>query len=88
MFSCGIIIIARKSNFVKRKRKNNIKGDDILKIDKKKTIEELAREERLAYFREWRANNKDKVKKHNTTYWQNRAKRRLAEREANQNEEE
>ena len=26
-------------------------------------VEEIAREERLAYFREWRANNKDKVKK-------------------------
>ena len=86
MFSCGIIIIARKPNFVKRKRKNNIKGDDILKIDKKKTIEELAREERLAYFREWRANNKDKVKQHQATYWQRRAERIKAEREAQKND--
>ena len=86
MFSCGIIIIAIKSNFVKRKRKNNIKGDDILKIDKKKTIEELAREERLAYFREWRANNKDKVKQHQATYWQRRAERIKAEREAQKND--
>ena len=86
MFSCGIIIIARKPNFVKRKRKNNIKGDDILKIDKKKTIEELAREERLAYFREWRANNKDKVKQHQATYWQRRAERTIAEREAKKND--
>lgn len=46
-----------------------------MKIDKKKTIEELAREERLAYFREWRANNKDKVKQHQATYWQRRAER-------------
>ena len=86
MFSCGIIIVAIKSNFVKRKRKNNIKGDDILKIDKKKTIEELAREERLAYFREWRANNKDKVKQHQATYWQRRAERIKAEREAQKND--
>ena len=79
--------IARKVNFVKRKRiiKN---GVDLLSTENQKSIEEIAREERLAYFREWRANNKDKVKKHNATYWQNRAKRRLAEREANQNEEE
>lgn len=78
--------IARKVNFVKRKRiiKN---GVDLLSTENQKSIEEIAREERLAYFREWRANNKDKVKKHNATYWQNRAKRRLAEREANQNEE-
>ena len=47
-----------------------------------KSVEEIAREERLAYFREWRANNKDKVKKHNATYWEKRAKRIIAEREA------
>ena len=78
--------IARKVNFVKRKRiiKN---GVDLLSTENQKSIEEIAREERLAYFREWRANNKDKVKKHNATYWQNRAKRRLAERVAIQNEE-
>ena len=48
-----------------------------------KSVEEIAREERLAYFREWRAKNKDKVKKHNATYWLKRAKRRLAESEEN-----
>ena len=52
-----------------------------MSIEKQKTIEELALEERRAYFREWRANNKDKVKKHNATYWEKRAKRRLAEKE-------
>lgn len=51
-----------------------------------KTLEEIAREERLAYFRNWRANNKDKVKKHNATYWQKRAKRIIAEREVQNNE--
>ena len=45
-----------------------------------KTIEELALEERRAYFREWRANNKDMVKKHNATYWEKRAKRHLEEK--------
>ena len=42
-----------------------------------KSVEEIAREERLAYFREWRAKNKDKVKKHNATYWEKRAIRRI-----------
>lgn len=42
-----------------------------------KTIEELALEERKKYFKEWRAKNKDKVKKHNATYWENRAKKNL-----------
>ena len=51
-----------------------------------KSVEEIAREERLAYFREWRANNKDKVKKHNATYWEKRAKQRIAEREAKNND--
>ncbi len=51
-----------------------------------KSVEEIAREDRLAYFREWRANTKDKVKKHNATYWEKRAKRIIAEREAKQNE--
>ena len=49
--------------------------------ENQKTLEELALEERRAYFREWRANNKDKVKKHNATYWKKRAKRRLEEKE-------
>ena len=84
MFSfLNFIILLAKSQ---EKTKKKYKGVDILKIDKKKTIEELAREERLAYFREWRANNKDKVKKHNATYWEKRAKRIIAEREAKQNE--
>lgn len=51
-----------------------------MSTDKQKTIEELALEERRAYFREWRANNKDKVKKHNATYWEKRAKRCLEEK--------
>jgi len=51
-----------------------------LSIEKQKTIEELALEERREYFRQWRANNKDKVKKHNAAYWEKRAKRRLEEK--------
>ena len=41
-----------------------------------KNTDELARNERLAYFREWRAKNKDKVKKHNDTYWKKRAEKK------------
>ena len=67
------------------KTKKKYKGVDILS-NNVKSVEEIAREERLAYFREWRANNKDKVKKHNATYWEKRAKRIIAEREAKQNE--
>lgn len=44
-----------------------------------KSIEELAREERLAYFRAWRAANKDKVKQHNQNYWLRKAEKRIEE---------
>lgn len=51
-------------------------------MDNKK-LEELAREERLKYFKEWRAKNKDKVKASNKKYWEKRAlKNREKEREA------
>ena len=43
------------------------------------TIEQLATEEKREYFKLWRAANKDKVKKHNTTYWQRRAEKKLKE---------
>lgn len=33
-----------------------------------------AAEVRKEYFREWRAKNKDKVKKHNQNYWERKAK--------------
>ena len=42
-----------------------------------KELEKLARKERLEYFKEWRSKNKDKVKKHNQTYWLKKAKQRL-----------
>ena len=67
-------------------KENFTKGVDLLSNKQQKSVEEIAREERLAYFREWRANNKDKVKKHNATYWEKRATRIIAEREAKQNE--
>lgn len=68
------------------KTKKKYKGVDLLSNKQQKSVEEIAREERLAYFREWRANNKDKVKKHNATYWEKRAKRIIAERDAKNDE--
>ena len=46
-------------------------------------IDELARKERLAYFKAWRAANPDKVKKHNATYWKKRAEQKIKAQEAN-----
>lgn len=83
MFSfLNFIILLAESQ---EKKKKKYKGVDILS-NNVKSVEEIAREERLAYFREWRANNKDKVKKHNATYWEKRAKRIIAEREAKNND--
>lgn len=42
-----------------------------------KTLRDLALEERRKYYREYRAKNPDKVKKHQQTYWENVAKRNL-----------
>lgn len=39
-------------------------------------LEEKARQERKAYMKKWRAENKDKVKKHQQTYWQRKAQKK------------
>ena len=38
-------------------------------------IEEIARKERNAYFRNWRSKNKDKVRAINKRYWEKKAKK-------------
>ena len=49
-----------------------------------KKLEAVAQEEKREYFRQWRKNNPDKVKKHNENYWRKRAEKRL-EAEAKDN---
>ena len=41
-------------------------------------LDELARAERAAYSKAWRAANPGKVKTHNQNYWRKRAEQRLA----------
>ena len=48
------------------------------------TIEERAREERRAYYRQWRAKHRDKVRESNRKYWERRALKK-AERESEAN---
>lgn len=50
----------------------------------KPTIEELVLQERKAYFKDWRARNKDKVRKNNQNYWKKRVEKRLKESEKNE----
>jgi hypothetical protein len=47
----------------------------------KEELEQLAAEERRKYYREWRAKNKDKVKKYNEQRWIRKAEKLAAERE-------
>lgn len=65
-------IILNASAEVKRKLKRNEGFSMSIELCTK-YIDELAREERLAYFKKWRANNKDKVREHNKKYWLKRA---------------
>ena len=53
---------------------------------KRKSLEQLALEERRAYFREWRKKNPDKVRENNRRYWLKRAEKLKKEREMNNNE--
>ncbi len=39
-------------------------------------IERLAKEERNAYFRNYRKNNKERIKKHQSDYWKRKAEQR------------
>ena len=40
-------------------------------------IDEIIKEERKQYYKKWRANNPDKVKKHNSDYWRRRVERKI-----------
>lgn len=42
-----------------------------------KSIEQLAKEERNAYMREYRKNNKEKIKQINANYWERKAKAKV-----------
>lgn len=48
-----------------------------------KKLDEIICQERRKYFRQWRANNKDKVKKNNENYWRKKALQRIAEQKTN-----
>lgn len=51
-------------------------------MNENKALEELIKAERREYFRQWRAANPEKVRKHNANYWRNRAVKKLNEQQA------
>ena len=46
--------------------------------------QELIKKAKKEYFKKWRDNNKDKVKKHNETYWKKRVEKMLKEEKENE----
>lgn len=42
-----------------------------------KKFNERVRKEKNAYYKAWRSNNKDKVKKNNQRYWQKRTAKKM-----------
>jgi len=52
-------------------------------VNSNENISALARQERLTYFKNWRENNKDKVKQHNQNYWKKRVERKLSQSDNN-----
>jgi hypothetical protein len=59
---------------VKRKRRIIFKGGFI--VDKAE-LERKAAEERKAYFKAWRASNKEKTAEHRRRYWEKKAMEQL-----------
>ena len=46
-----------------------------------KVIDEMAQSEKNEYLRNWRAKNKEKVKRYNNEYWKRKAHKKLAGQE-------
>lgn len=45
------------------------------------SIEEQAREKQQAYYRQWRAKNKDRIKESNRRYWERRTAKKAADKQ-------
>lgn len=52
-----------------------------------KEVENLIKEEKREYARQWRKNNKDKVKETNKRYWKKKVLKKLKEQEEESNKE-
>ena len=51
-----------------------------------KKIKRAAAEERREYYRQWRKENRERVKQYNQNYWQHRAEKKATEQEENNGE--
>lgn len=72
--TCISYIISKLA--IKIKYNMKTKGE-LLMNNHKTSINENARQERIAYYRSWRAKNRDKVRQHNLNYWEKRGQKRL-----------
>ena len=48
-------------------------------------LERLIKEDRKAYYKNWRSKNKGKIKEQNARYWKKRAEKKLKELEVQNN---
>ena len=55
------------------KNKNKLKGGKSVSNEE---LEKIAKEERNAYFREYRKKNKKRIAEHQKRYWQKKAKKK------------
>lgn len=44
---------------------------------KEKISNDLIKKEKCEYFKNWRKNNKEKIKRHNERYWQKRVEQKI-----------
>jgi len=64
------MFLTRKTDLCQAKIKINILGGFTME---KTELERLANEERKAYFKAWRAVNRDKTAEHRRRYWEKKA---------------
>ena len=57
--------------------------NDSTKYYSKEYLDKIIKEDRKAYYKNWRSKNKDKIKEQNARYWKKRAEKILRERETN-----
>jgi len=76
-FSCVILSLAAAACYVNKKNKKICKGVKSMS----KVIDEMAQSEKNEYLRNWRAKNKEKVKRYNNEYWKRKAHKKLAGQE-------
>ena len=70
LYFCYAIILLYLFRYLLSSEKEKERMNIMPKDD---NLEEMMKEKRREYFRQWRAKNKDKVRQHNLNYWMKKA---------------